>query len=522
MFRCTLHRRRMRTTSTSPIIALIPLDEASSEPLHAQIYRQMRELIRSQRLAPGTRLPSTRTLSEELAVSRTTVLTAFASLLAEGYISGRTGAGTFVTESIPDRSLTVANETTAIAPNASHAPAPATLRLSRRGKLLAATDTTWAQPNTARPRAFRVGYPAFDAFPAQLWSRLVARRWKKPPPSLLWYGDPRGYRPLREAVAGYLGTARGVRCDPDQVIIVNGSQQALALAVQLLLDEGDAAWLEDPGYLGARSAMEAAGARIAPVPIDAEGIDIAAGLCIAPDPRLIYVTPSHQFPLGAAMSIARRSALLALAARTGAWIIEDDFDAEFRYSGRPLRALQGMDVDGRVIYVGTFSKVLAPSMRQAYVVVPPVLVDVFASARVVAGLHAPTIEQAVLADFIDGGHFTRHIRRMRTLYHERQDALVAAAAQELEDVLDIAPVDAGMHLIGWLRGDIAEHTAAARAAAADVIVQPLSSFSLSATHRRGLVLGYSGIRPSLIWRGARVLGEVLRKAHRDSVGNTLH
>ena len=509
----------MRTTSTSPIIALIPLDEASSEPLHAQIYRHVRELIRSQRLAPGTRLPSTRTLSEELAVSRTTVLTAFASLLAEGYISGRTGAGTFVASSIPDRSLSVVSDTHPAAPSP---PTTAGARLSRHGALLAGTDTTWAQPNSARARAFRVGYPAFDAFPVQLWSRLVARRWKKPPASLLWYGDPRGYRPLREAVAGYLGTARGVRCDPDQVIIVSGSQQALALAVQVLLDEGDTAWLEDPGYLGARSAMEAAGARIAPVPIDAEGIDIDAGLRVAADPRLIYVTPSHQFPLGAAMSFGRRLALLALAARAGAWIVEDDFDAEFRYSGRPLRALQGMDVDGRVIYVGTFSKVLIPSMRNAYMVVPPALVDVFTSARVIAGLHAPTLDQAVLADFIDGGHFTRHIRRMRTLYHERQEALVAAAAQELDDVLELGPSDAGMHLIGWLRGGIAEHTAAARAAAADVIVQPLSTFSLTPQPRRGLVLGYSGIRPSLIWRGARMLGEALRQAQGGNVGAGIH
>ena len=510
-------------TSTSPIIALIPLDEASREPLHAQIYRHVRDLIRSQRLAPGTRLPSTRTLSVELAVSRTTVLTAFASLLVEGYITGKTGAGTFVALSIPDRALSVGPEGAGEVPRSE----PAALtdrhsRLSRHGQLLAATDTSWAQPNGARARAFRVGYPAFDAFPVQLWSRLVARRWKKPSASLLWYGDPRGYRPLREAVAGYLGTARGVRCDPDQVIIVSGSQQALALAVQVLLDEGDTAWLEDPGYLGARSALEAAGARIAAVPIDSEGIDVAAGLRIASDPRLIYVTPSHQFPLGAAMSVARRSALLALAARTGAWIIEDDFDAEFRYSGRPLRALQGMDVDGRVIYVGTFSKVLMPSLRLAYIVAPPALVDVFTSARVVAGLHAPMIDQAVLADFIDGGHFTRHIRRMRTLYHERQEALVAAAAHELDDVLELAPSDAGMHLVGWLRGSISEHTASARAAAADVIAQPLSTFSLAARHRNALVLGYSGIRPSLIWRGARILGEVLRTAQKDTIGAALH
>jgi GntR family transcriptional regulator / MocR family aminotransferase len=509
--------------STSPIIALIPLDEASSEPLHAQISRHVRDLIRSQRLAPGARLPSTRTLSEELAVSRTTVLTAFTSLLAEGYITGKTGAGTFVAPSIPDRALNVGPDGGGEGPQSPPAArADRHSRLSRHGHLLAAADTTWAQPNTARARAFRVGYPALDAFPAQLWSRLIARRWKTPPASLLWYGDPRGYRPLREVVAGYLGTARGVRCDPEQVLIVGGSQQALALAVQVLLDEGDTAWLEDPGYLGARSAMEAAGARIAPVPIDADGIDIVAGLRIAPDPRLIYVTPSHQFPLGAAMSIERRAALLALAARTGAWIIEDDFDAEFRYSGRPLRALQGMDADGRVIYVGTFSKVLLPSLRLAYMVVPPPLVDVFASARVVAGMHAPSVDQAVLADFIDGGHFTRHIRRMRTLYHERQEALVAAAAQELDDVLEVPPSDAGMHLIGWLRGSLSEHTASARAAAADVIVQPLSSFALAAQPRKGLVLGYSGIRPSLIWRGARVLGEVLRKASDGPVGAAVH
>ena len=497
----------MRKTSTSPIIALIPLDERSAEPLHAQIYRHVRDLIRSQQLAPGTRLPSSRTLSEELDVSRTTVLTAFGSLLAEGYIAGRTGAGTFVATAIPDRVLTVATEPPASATPASSAT---NLGLSRRGGLLASTDTTWSRPNTSRARAFRIGYPALDAFPVQLWARLVARRWKNPPASLLWYGDPRGYRPLREAIAGYLGTARGVRCDPDQVIIVSGSQQALALAIQVLMDDGDTAWLEDPGYLGARSALQAAGARIAPVPIDAEGIDIAAGMRLAPDPRLIYVTPSHQFPLGPSMSATRRAALLALARRCGAWIVEDDFDAEFRYTGRPLRALQGMDVDGRVIYVGTFSKVLIPSMRHAYMVVPPSLVDVFVSARVIAGLHAPTLDQAVLADFIDGGHFTRHIRRMRTLYHERQDALVAAAAQELDDVLEIAPSEAGMHLVGWLRGALSEGDAVSRAAAVDVVVQPLSGFHLGPASRPALVLGYSGIRPSLIWRGARELGAALR------------
>ena len=499
----------MRPTSTSPIIALIPLDERSGEPLHAQIYRHVRDLIRSQQLGPGTRLPSTRTLSEELDVSRTTVLTAFASLLAEGYIAGRTGSGTFVAATIPDRTLTVSDSTASHTAPSSRAPGP---RLSRRGRVLEATDTSWSRPNTARARPFRLGYPALDAFPVQLWSRLVARRWKNPPASLLWYGDPRGYRPLREAIAGYLGTARGVRCDPDQVIIVSGSQQALALAVRVLTDEGDTAWLEDPGYLGARVALQAAGARITPVPIDAEGIDIAAGLRLAPDPRLIYVTPSHQFPLGPAMSAARRSALLALARRTGAWIVEDDFDAEFRYAGRPLRALQGMDADGRVIYVGTLSKVLIPSLRHAYMVVPPALVDVFTSARVIDGLHAPTLDQAVLADFIDGGHFTRHIRRMRTLYHERRDTLIEAAEQELEDVLEIVPSDAGMHLVAWLRGSLAESVAASQAAAVDVIVQPLSSFALGPLPRRGLVLGYSGIRPSLIWRGARLLGAALRRS----------
>jgi GntR family transcriptional regulator/MocR family aminotransferase len=509
---------RMRTKSTSPIIALIPLDEHSAEPLHAQIYRHVRELIRSQQLSPGTRLPSTRTLSEELDVSRTTVLTAFGSLLAEGYITGRTGAGTYVAASIPDKTLNVVADAAVEHPVSRAPEIVVDPRLSRRGQLIAGTDTSWSRPNSARARAFRVGYPALDAFPVQLWSRLVARRWRNPPASLLWYGDPRGYRPLREAIAGYLGTARGVRCDPDQVIIVSGSQQALALAVQVLMDEGDTAWLEDPGYLGARSALEAAGARIAPVPIDDEGIDIAAGMRIAPDPRLIYVTPSHQFTLGPAMSVARRTALLALAGRIGAWVVEDDFDAEFRYAGRPLRALQGMDSDGRVIYVGTFSKVLIPSMRHAYMVVPPSLVDVFASSRVIAGLHAPTIDQAVLADFIDGGHFTRHIRRMRTLYHERRDALIAASAQELDDVIDVRPSDAGMHLIGWLRGAISEHAAVTHAAAADVIVQPLSSYYVGSPRRRALVLGYSGIRPSLIWRGARVLGATLRRAPGGSGG----
>ena len=477
---------------------LIPLDAAAPEPLYRQIYRALREHILSGRLTTGVRLPSTRTLARELGVSRNTVLAAYDQLLAEGYLAGRVGSGTVVAASDARRPAGVEGRR-------SSSPSGGKRVGSRRASSVAALPVRLSLLD-GDSRAFRPGVPALDEFPLQVWRRLAARRWQGASRDLLDYGDPRGYRPLREAIAGYLGAARGVRCHPEQVLIVTGSQQALDLTARVALDPGDTAWIEDPGYFGARGALLAAGARVVGVPLDDEGLSVQAGVARAPDARLVYVTPSHQFPAGMTMSLARRLALLDWARQSGAWILEDDYDSEFRYASRPLSALQGIDVDGQVIYSGTFSKVLFPSLRLGYLVAPPALVDAFVSTRLFSDTHTPTVEQAVLADFIDEGHFERHVRRMRALYYERQQVLLESVARELAPVLTIGATEAGMHVVGWLPPAADDSAVSREAAHHGVDALAISAFALERAHRGGLVLGYSHLAPDEIRRAVRKLG----------------
>jgi GntR family transcriptional regulator/MocR family aminotransferase len=327
------------------------------------------------------------------------------------------------------------------------------------------------------------------------------------------YNHPAGYAPLRQAIAAHLATARRVHCTAEQVIIVTGSQQALDLSARILLDPGDPAWIEDPGYLGARAALVAAGARLVPVPVDDDGLDVAAAETRSPEARLAVVTPSHQFPLGSTMSLARRLALIDWAHRAGSWVVEDDYDAEFRYAGRPLTALQGIDRRGCVIYVGTFSKVLFPGLRLGYLVAPPQLVDALIGAHMATDMHAHVLEQAALADFIRGGHFERHLRRMRVLYAERQAILVEAVKRELEGVLDVSPCESGLHLIGWLASGLDDSLAAEEAATQGVDVWPLSLHSLGPHPRAALLLGYASLTPREIRSGVQRLARALMRVH---------
>lgn len=494
----------------------VNLNASSGVPLYRQLYDELRAAILSEQLRAGTRLPSTRDLADELGVSRNTVMNAFDQLLAEGYVEGHIGSGTYVSRALPEEMICArANVRGASSPQARGAsaqPRRGGRSLSRRGAALAATPVSVSRrPEGVRP--FRPGTPALDAFPFDVWSRLLARHWRQPSGDLLGYAGAAGYGPLREAVAGYLGAARAVRCEPEQVIIVAGMQQAFDMAARVLLDPGDAAWVEDPGYLGARAALAGAGARIVPVPVDGDGLDVEAGAARAAEARLVYVSPSHQYPLGVTMTLARRLALLEWASRAGAWVLEDDYDSEYRYAGRPLAALQGLDREGRVIYLGTFSKVLFPSLRMGYMVVPRDLVDAFVVARALASRFSPTIEQAVLADFVNEGHFARHIRRMRALYAERQALLVEAARGELEGLLEVRPGDAGIHLIGWLH-EGADDAAASRAAAERGLdAQPLSAFRMKQRGRDGLILGYAAYNERQIREGVRQLAAALREAH---------
>jgi GntR family transcriptional regulator/MocR family aminotransferase len=477
----------------------IALAAGEGRPLYRQLYDALRTAILDERLPPGQRLPSTRALADLLHVSRFTVATAYELLLAEEFIHGQVGSGTYVRGDLVRAEGALPAE---------RRPPGSPPRLSERGLLLASTRVT-TDGDLVGPRAFSPGQPALDYFPSAVWARIAGRVLRRPPPELLAYGDTRGYRPLREAIASYLRAARGVSCDPEQVFVVSGSQQALDLSARILLDPGDAVWIEDPGYLGARAALRGAGADLVPVNVDDEGIDVAEGVRRRPNARLAYVTPSYQYPLGVTMSLARRLALLDWARSASAWVLEDDYDSEFRYAGHPLAALAGLDTAGHVIYMGTFSKVLFPALRLGYLVVPSWSVDAFAHARASTGRHAPTLDQAVLAEFIAEGHFAHHLRAMRVLYHERQKAFLATVSSGLAGLIDVRPSAAGMHLVGWLAASLDDVLISRRAAEAGIDVRPISAHALGCAVPPGLLLGYTALRSQETQDGLATLARVL-------------
>lgn len=542
---------------------LLPLDPSAARPLYGQVYDGLREAIILGRVAAGARLPSTRALAADLGVARNTVALAFEQLRTEGYLVGRRGGGTRVRQSVPDSVLAIRPDFYASAsPPASrrsesalsegdqvgqargspnrvdgsaairrHDSSPAShftsggqsshtrasfdgTRLAARGEELAAATAGLVERGGTAPIPFRMGIPALDTFPIRLWARLTARCWRR---NGVYMGDsdPAGEPALRTAVAEHVTSVRGARCTPDQVFIVSGALQGLDLIARMFLDPGDAAWVENPGYFGSFAPLAAAGARLIPVPVDDEGLDVAAGERAAPNARLAYVTPSHQFPLGAIMSASRRFALLAWARRAGAWIVEDDYDSEFRYAGRPLPCLQGLDADhrapgeaARVLYIGTFSKTLVPGLRLGYLIIPDALVDRVRAARRVIDRHPSTFGQGVLADFIGEGHYARHVRRVRALYAERQATLLAEARSELGGLITLAPDAAGLHLVGWLPEGVNDATASAAALAAGVETLPLSRCMLEPSDRirRGaLLLSYAGFDNTAIRMGVRGL-----------------
>ncbi|HKT68968.1 MAG TPA: PLP-dependent aminotransferase family protein, partial [Terriglobales bacterium] len=351
--------------------------------------------------------------------------------------------------------------------------------------------------------------PALDAFPTALWAQVAARRLRRVSWRLLAGGDPLGYRPLRQAVAEYLNTSRGVKCAPEQVLIVSGVQEALDRTAHLLLNPGDPVWMEEPGYPRAAIVFRAVGARICPTPVDSEGFDLQFGKRRWRRAKLIYVTPAHQFPLGVTMSLRRRLELLEWARESGALIFEDDYDSEYRYTGRPIPAMQGLDRSGVVIFSGSFSDVLFPALRLGYLVIPPDMVDIFAAAESSSTHHPPLMEQAILCDFISEGHFARHIRRMRELYAERLEAFLDAAHSRLGGLLEIPPVEAGMQTIGWLKGKMSAEQAAAAAAKHKVEVVPLSRYA-RARRTRGLLLGFAAVDVPELRGGVERLAQALQ------------
>ncbi|MFL5541861.1 MAG: PLP-dependent aminotransferase family protein, partial [Longimicrobiaceae bacterium] len=430
----------MRTAAGPGIHALLPLDRGSRVPLHRQIYDSLRRAILEGMLRAGQRVPSSRALASELGVSRFPVLTAYEQLLHEGYLEGRVGSGTYVRAAPPDDAFRPALPARPAAPAQPSPPPPPPGEAPR-----APRPPAWPESGENPVRPFRITVPALDRFPHALWARLVARHAHRLAPVHMAYGHPAGLGALRAAIAEHLRTTRAVRCEPEDVLVVTGSQAALRLCAAVLVRHGDRVAVEEPGYPGAHAALAAGGAELVPVPVDDEGLVVDA-LGAEGEIRAVYVTPSHQYPLGASMSAARRLALLDWAARRGAWVLEDDYDSEYRYVSRPLAALQGMDAHGRVVYVGTFSKVLFPALRVGYLVVPPALREAFAAARDALDIFSATLYQLALADFLAEGHFARHLRRMRGVYLARRDALLAGLARHCADVLAVHNADAGLHV----------------------------------------------------------------------------
>lgn len=493
----------------SPLpLGTLDLDPKAPSPLYRQLYDGLRSAILEGRLASGARLPSSRLLAADLGVGRNTVLSAYEQLTAEGYLEGQVGAGTRVATILPDRLLEVGKG----AARKNHHVSAETNALSERGKRLASIRRGAPRYDRGQGRAFQHGLPAIDQFPATLWSRLLARRARDPRNGLFGYETGEGFGSLREAIAAHAGAARGVVCTPEQVIVTTGAQAALDLAARMVIDPGDAVWLEEPGYLGARGAFLGAGATLAPVPVDDEGIDIKAGVALEPRPRLIYVTPSHQFPLGKTLSLQRRLALLEIARTQNAWILEDDYDSEYRYTGRPLAALQGLDRSGRVLYMGTFAKTLFPSLKIGYLIVPEALIDPFRTAiRLTGHVPAPAIQSA-LADFINEGHYGAHIRRMRAVYASRRACLIEAVETRLGDFLEAAPGDGGMQMTAYFHNATNDRQAATLAAEAGIHVSALGIYYLGEQQKSGLYMGFAAIPETRIVEAAQRLAAVLDAA----------
>ena len=471
-------------------------ERAPDTTLTLWLYQELRRAILERRLLPGTRLPATRDFAAQYGISRGTVVTVFEQLQAEGYLIGRVGAGTRINERLSQD----VPKKPAPQPRIRKLPAPI------RGL------------STSRPaHPFRPYEPALSEFPVDIWARVAGRRLRRASSSLLAGGDPRGYTPLREAIAAYLGSSRGVNCSADSVVMVSGVQQGLDLIARLLIKPGDPVWVEDPGYFGAVAAFRQAGARIIPVPLDEGGLSVSQGEKLCKSARAAYLTPAHQFPLGMAMPVERRIAVLKWARESGAFVIEDDYDSEYRFAGRPLPALQGLDKAGSVIFLGSFNKVLFPSLRMGYLVSPPALLDPLLALRLGVDLHPPSFDQAILCDFITEGHPGRHIRRMRDIYASRL-AAYDQARRYLAGLLDVSPVPAGLNTVGLLRNGMLSRQAEAVAANHGIEAPGLDRFTLKCGQVEGLLLGFAAFDEREIRGGIVTLAAALeQRAPRSKV-----
>jgi GntR family transcriptional regulator/MocR family aminotransferase len=467
------------------LLTFISIKKKIGQTIHRQLYEQLKKGIYEGMLLPGDRMPSSREMSAELKISRNSVLQVFEQLMMEGFFETLTGSGTFISKNIghfskPKRSP----------PGVNPAKIP-DLKTVRDFGLNGAFKGSESITEPILP--FQQSVPMISEFPFATWARISAEVHKKMHTLHLGYDDAQGYFPLRKAISDHLRISRSIKCDPDQVLIVNGTRQALHLAAEILLNKGDQCWMEDPGYPGALSAIQRFGGEICPVPIAKNGIDLDFAMHHYPNAKLAYVTPSHQFPMGNTMALSERIKLLNWARDNNMWIIEDDYDSEFRYSSRPIPALQSMDDNENVIYSGTFSKVLLPALRLGYMVLPTkIIARQFAAGKSVIDGQNNIITQAIVSEFIRQGYFSRHIRKMRLLYKKNQDDLVALIKLHLNDWLTPVPVEAGMHLIAWLSVAIDAELIAKEASKEGLIIHPVSQFCIQSDYANGLILGFSG------------------------------
>ncbi len=482
------------------VLSSIRIDDASDRRKSVQLYMGLRELLLSGGLSPGDRMPATRTLAQELGVSRTTVIDAIDRLVSEGLLEPRVGAGTYVSPALAAQQKLAAapsgSKGQIAEPRLSHAAIHAVPEFSPRSRL----------PHKSAP--FITALPALDVFPMAQWAKLSARHWRKDRDHVTGYGEAFGYGRLRTAIAQQLNASRGIKCDPEQIFIVNGAQHAFSLISSMLVNPGEAVWFENPGAIGARNAFIAAGAKLVPVPVDEQGICVHDGLEKAPYFRLAFVTPSHQQPLGHVMSLSRRLALLQAAKDAEAMIVEDDYDGEFYYGDQPPPTLKSIDTQERVIYVGTFSKSLFPSLRLGFILSPAGLVDSFKRVYSAWQSGVPTATQAIVADFMDEGMFATHIRTMRQIYKERHDTLLDAARQ-LEGRIDVQPTRSGFHAVGFLKNGLSERNVVRKSGEAGVVTASLGRYAMTPIAQKGVVLGFGSTPPDDIRKGIETLRRVL-------------
>lgn len=468
------------------------------------LYCALRNAILDGRLPARTKLPSSRALAEMMSISRNSVLAALDRLLDEGYLLTKPSSGTYVAEAIPDQLIHIQQDLTP--------PVQINLQALTINPYIADLLPSWQShtlPNQEK-KVFHVGVGCVDLFPHQLWGKLLGRAWRQSYHQLGEFHDPRGYLPLRQAICQYMRSTRGLRCNEQQIIIVNGIQQAIHLAAYALLQPQDKVCLDEPGYDAALNIFRSFGVDVYPINSDNEGMNIPDIMQNHAESKLIYTAPSHQFPLGGTLSLSRRFALLEWAAQHQKWIFEDDYNSEFRYGTHPIQALQGLDQQQRVIYSGTFSKMIFPEFRLGFMVVPESLIDVFSLAKYYTDMRSSYLEQVTLALFIQEGHYARHVRKVRKACYERQQALIDAIQQYLADILTVQSTDSGIHLVCWLTGEWTEQDFMAKCIEAGLAVQPLSRYCQISHQKPAILFGYAAHQPEEINHSIRKLAQLIR------------